>query len=80
LNSAIAADVLDDVAPLSTLAMNFLRKKLDEGQLSGRGYHRVRRVARTLADMNGEYDTISEQWVELACSMRVAVMAAPERH
>ena len=80
LNSAIAADVLDEVAPLSNSAMNFLRKKLDDGKLSGRGYHRVRRVARTLADMNGELDIISEQWVELACSMRVAVMAAPERH
>lgn len=78
LNSAIPADVLDDVAALSPEAMNWLRNKLDDGRLSGRGYHRVRRVARTLADMHGEHEQIGVPWVEMACGMRVPVMVGTE--
>lgn len=80
LNSAISAEHLDDVAPLSRDAMVWLRRKLDEGQLSGRGYHRIRRVARTLADMHGEYEVINSEWVETAISMRVAVVSQTEFH
>ena len=32
---------------------DLLRRELELGRLSGRGYHRVRRVARTLADLAG---------------------------
>lgn len=78
LNSAIPAELLDNVAPLSNEAMNWLRQKLDDGRLSGRGYHRVRRVARTLADMHGEHELIDSQWVEMACGMRVPVMVGTE--
>lgn len=70
VNSRIPADILDDVAPLTPRAMAALRKRLDEGRISGRGYHRLRRVARTLADMNGEEEVIGHDWVELAASMR----------
>lgn len=79
LNSAIPADRLDEVAPLSREAMSWLRKRLDEGRLSGRGYHRVRRVARTLADMNGANDIIETEWVEAACGMRVPIIPTVER-
>jgi magnesium chelatase family protein len=80
LNSAIPADLLDDVAPLSRDAMSWLRGKLDEGRLSGRGYHRVRRVARTLADMNGAEIVVNTEWVEAAFGMRVAITPTVERH
>jgi magnesium chelatase family protein len=79
LNSAIPADRLDEVAPLSRDAMSWLRDRLDEGRLSGRGYHRVRRVARTLADMNGADDVIGTEWVEAACGMRVPVIPTVEK-
>jgi magnesium chelatase family protein len=70
LNSAISADVLEVVAPLQEDALNILRARLDEGKLTGRGYHRIRRVARTLADLNDQPGPISAQWVLLALSMR----------
>ena len=73
LNSAISADMLEAVAPLSSDAMDWLRTRLDAGRLSARGYHRVRRVARTLADIHNEYEDISVQWVQMADRMRVDV-------
>jgi magnesium chelatase family protein len=80
LNSAISAEHLDEVAPLSRDAMVWLRRKLDDGHLSGRGYHRIRRVARTLADMHGEHEVIKSEWVETAVSMRVSVVTQTEFH
>ena len=80
LNSAIPADLLDEVAPLSPNAMSWLRERLDEGRLSGRGYHRVRRVARTLADMNGAEIVVNTEWVEAAFGMRVPITPLIERH
>jgi magnesium chelatase family protein len=76
VNSAIPADVLDEVAPLSDDAMSALRLRLDNGRLSGRGYHRVRRVARTLADMHAETGVINAKWVEVALSLRATFNAA----
>ena len=70
VNAAITAAALEDVAPLQEEALTILRTRLDEGKLTGRGYHRIRRVARTLADLNGDTGPISAQWVVLALSMR----------
>ena len=70
VNARITGDMLNDVAPLSDEALAVLRQKLDDGALTGRGYHRVRRVARTLADLNGEWDVIDEKWVQLALQFR----------
>jgi magnesium chelatase family protein len=42
--------VLDDAAPLSAEARLHLRHELESQRLSGRGYHRIRRVARTIGD------------------------------
>lgn len=80
LNSSISADSLDEVAPLSHDAMLWLRRKLDDGHLSGRGYHRIRRVARTLADMHGETELINAEWVEMALTMRIPVVSQTEYH
>jgi magnesium chelatase family protein len=76
VNSAITADMLEQVAPLTSDAMSVLRSKLDNGRLSGRGYHRVRRVARTLADMHGDTGVIDTQWVEVALGLRATFNAA----
>ena len=70
VNSAITAEMLESVAPLEEDALNILRARLDEGKLTGRGYHRIRRVARTLADLDNSAGPISAQWVLLALSMR----------
>lgn len=76
VNSAISADILDEVAPLTENAMSMLRVRLDEGRLSGRGYHRIRRVARTLADMHGEQGVINERWIDTALQLRATFDSA----
>lgn len=70
VNARISGDMLNEVAPLTDDALAVLRNRLDDGTLTGRGYHRVRRVARTLADLNGELGLIDEKWVHLALQFR----------
>ena len=77
LNSALSADLLDEFAPLTTDAAALLRYHLERGWLSGRGYHRIRRVARTIADLlnTSEHSTdqIDESHVATALALRVGV-------
>jgi len=39
--------------PIDNVSQEMLRKSVDSGDLSGRGYHRVLKVARTIADLAG---------------------------
>ena len=39
--------------------------------LTGRGYHRIRRVARTIADLQGEHELVLDEHVLMALSLRV---------
>jgi len=52
-NSAAPANVLEDVAKPDHTGLALLRDAADAMRLSARGYHRVLRVARTLADLDG---------------------------
>ena len=52
-NSAAPANVLEDVARPDSTGLALLRDAADAMRLSARGYHRVLRVARTLADLDG---------------------------
>jgi magnesium chelatase family protein len=52
-NAAVSGAVLEDVAKPEPAAMTLLRDAADAMRLSARGYHRVLRVARTLADLDG---------------------------
>jgi|OM-RGC.v1.001611503 magnesium chelatase family protein len=70
-NSALSREQLDLVAPLTKKAEQRLRHELEVGRLTGRGYHRVRRVARTVADLEGAPDEIDEEHLNLALVMRV---------
>ena len=74
-NSAIDGSRLDELAPLSRNAAALLRRELEAGRLSGRGLHRVRRVARTLADLHGGDDVISDGHVAVALQLRVEPVA-----
>ena len=74
LNSALDENNLNELAPLGAEANRMIRSEIERGRLTGRGYHRVRRVARTLADLAGEYDgEIGEHHVATALSMRARV-------
>lgn len=72
LNSALSADLLEEFAPLTIDAAALLRYHLERGRLSGRGYHRIRRVARTIADLL-KTDQIDESHIATALALRVGV-------
>jgi magnesium chelatase family protein len=55
-NGALPASRLDEVARVDASALALLRHELEHDRLSGRGYHRIRRVARTIADLRASAD------------------------
>ena len=73
-NAEIPAPLLDEVAPLSAGASRMLEAQLRAGALSARGLHRVRRVARTLADLDGCGPVVGEEQICGALSLRAAGM------
>jgi magnesium chelatase family protein len=74
LNSALSPPLLDQWAVLAPAAARVLRHELQEGRLTGRGYHRIRRVARTIRDLDGDADPmVPVEAVELALQMRARV-------
>jgi magnesium chelatase family protein len=52
-NARAQGPVLEEIARLDASGLTLLREAADAMQLSARGYHRVLRVARTLADLDG---------------------------
>ena len=52
-NAAAHGPLLEDVARPDSGGLALLRDAADAMRLSARGYHRVLRVARTLADLDG---------------------------
>ena len=69
-NAELPASGLDALAPLSPGAARVLEHRLRAGMLSARGLHRIRRVARTIADLAGSSDPVAEEHVCLALSLR----------
>jgi magnesium chelatase family protein len=49
-----------DTEPVDEAARSLLRGALEKGKLTGRGLDRVRRVARTIADLAGSRDISAE--------------------
>ncbi len=76
LNSMLTADLLDEYAPLTRGARQLVRAQLERGQLTGRGYHRIRRVARTIADLRGELGSVDEPHIAAALALRVGLLPA----
>ncbi len=71
LNAALSAAQLDALAPVEPRAHDRLRAELEAGRLSGRGLHRVRKVARTIADLHGAADVVADDHVVAALQLRV---------
>ena len=71
INAELPGDRLDEVAPLEAAAAARLRTELERQRLTGRGYHRVRRVALTLADLHGDDLPLAEDRVLEALALRV---------
>jgi magnesium chelatase family protein len=68
-NAAASGPVLEDVAQPDARGLALLREAADTMRLSARGYHRVLRVARTLADLEGS-ETVGRAQLAEALSYR----------
>jgi magnesium chelatase family protein len=51
-NAQVSGPVLEEVARADSAGMALLRDAADSMRLTARGYHRILRVARTLADLD----------------------------
>jgi magnesium chelatase family protein len=71
-NAEIEPTSLDRFAPLSPDAAALLERRLRAGVLSARGLHRVRRVARTLGDLDGSGPLINARQMAEALHLRDA--------
>ena len=72
VNAEIPPEALDELAPLSADAAAVLERRLRSGDLSARGLHRVRRVARTIADLDGAGAVIGARQIAEALHLRDA--------
>lgn len=70
-NSEIPPARLPSVVDPEPAARRLLELTLKSGSLSGRGLHRVQRVARTLADLEGVEGRVQEAHVSLALQLRL---------
>ena len=68
-NATAQGPVLEDVAKPDATGLTLLRDAANAMRLSARGYHRVLRVARTLADLDGA-DKVGRVHVAEALSYR----------
>jgi magnesium chelatase family protein len=74
-NAFIPSPRLDDLAPLDRAGRRLLETRLREGRLSARGLHRVRRVARTIADLAGRLGPVGVDDVYAALALRADPLA-----
>ena len=56
INAEADGELLARVAPLDAAAQSLLTRAAEKMRLSARGYHRILRVARTIADLAGAGD------------------------
>lgn len=75
-NALLPASRLDALAPLAPGAARLLEDRLRGGMLSARGVHRIRRVARTIADLAGAAGPVGEEHVCLALSLRAELASS----
>jgi len=69
-NAELAAGSLDRFAPLDARASALVERQLRSGGLSARGLHRVRRMALTLADLDGTGHTVGAAHMAEALYLR----------
>ena len=76
-NGALTGGQLDEFARVDAAGTVLLRRELESGRLSGRGLHRIRRVARTIADLADAPEVLGEHHVATALALRARI--APRR-
>jgi magnesium chelatase family protein len=74
-NADLSGGALDELAAPDGEGRALLTRVADRFGLSARGYHRVLRVARTIADLDGSQE-VRKSHVAEAVSYRVGALAA----
>lgn len=69
-NAAIPAHRLDELAPLEPKAKTLLQRRIDRSEITARGLDRVRRVARTVADLSGHEGPVPPEAAAAALELR----------
>jgi magnesium chelatase family protein len=69
-NAALSGPALGRLAPMTDEAAAELELELRAGTLTARGLHRVHRIARTVADLDGAGDTVEARHVREALLLR----------
>jgi magnesium chelatase family protein len=72
-NALLDGSQLEHHAQLDTAARALVRKQLNLGALSARGLSRIRRVALTLADLDGGSPVLTDQHIAAALQLRPAI-------
>lgn len=70
VNAHVKAEILEEVMPLSAEAKELLNKAAEKMKLSARSYYRLIRVARTIADLEGEAGDIAPAHIAESLSYR----------
>ena len=65
-NADLKADDMDEMCPLGAKESTLIEELYKKLQLSARSYHRILRVARTIADIEGSEDIHNEHLLEAA--------------
>jgi magnesium chelatase family protein len=78
-NAELPARALEQAAPLSEAAQRLLERLVADGRLSGRGVQRVRRVALTIADLDGDTPPLSHDHIAAAHALRTQPACLAER-
>ena len=68
-NAQASGSLLEKICPLSPAAAALLEKSIETLGLSARSYHRVLRVARTIADL-AQSEQIKDEYILEALSFR----------
>lgn len=76
VNAQAEGPLLDEVATPDAEGTTFLARAAQKFRLSARGYHRVLRVARTIADLEGA-ETVRRSDIAEAVGLRVAQLPPP---
>lgn len=69
-NALTPPEAIDTVAPITATGRSRLLESLEKGELTGRGVHRIRLVARTMSDLEDGPVELTADFIDRALTMR----------
>lgn len=69
-NATLSGELLDEITKMDEETRGILTRSVERAKLSARGYYRILRVARTIADLGGGADMLNKSDIAEALSYR----------